>query len=82
MQNHITREVVTMAIKSSKQTSGEKVINTELNKTPFAIVESYKNLRTNLISISRYDNVEHCEINALFCYDTYCRYWYAKRRTH
>ncbi|MBE6786882.1 MAG: CpsD/CapB family tyrosine-protein kinase [Ruminococcaceae bacterium] len=40
-----------MAIKSSKQTSGEKVINTELNKTPFAIVESYKNLRTNLISI-------------------------------
>lgn len=40
-----------MAIKSSKKGSGEKIINAELNKTPFAIVESYKNLRTNLISI-------------------------------
>ncbi len=40
-----------MAIKSSKKSSGEKIINAELNKTPFAIVESYKNLRTNLISI-------------------------------
>ncbi len=40
-----------MAIKSVKNGSGEKIINTELNKTPFAIVESYKNLRTNLISI-------------------------------
>ncbi len=40
-----------MAIKSSQKGSGEKIINTELNKTPFAIVESYKNLRTNLISI-------------------------------
>lgn len=39
-----------MAINSANA-SGEKVINTELNKTPFAIVESYKNLRTNLISI-------------------------------
>ncbi len=40
-----------MAIKSAKGSSGEKVITPELNKTPFAIVESYKNLRTNLISI-------------------------------
>ena len=40
-----------MAISSSKKSSGEKIINSELNKTPFAIVESYKNLRTNLISI-------------------------------
>jgi len=40
-----------MAIKSVKNGSGEKIINSELNKTPFAIVESYKNLRTNLISI-------------------------------
>ncbi len=39
-----------MAIKP-KASSGEKVINTDLNKTPFAIVESYKNLRTNLISV-------------------------------
>ncbi len=40
-----------MAIKASKKNSGEKIINPELNKTPFAIVESYKNLRTNLISV-------------------------------
>lgn len=40
-----------MAIKSGKKGSGEKIINSELNRTPFAIVESYKNLRTNLISI-------------------------------
>lgn len=40
-----------MAIKPTKNGSGEKIINSELNKTPFAIVESYKNLRTNLISI-------------------------------
>ena len=39
-----------MGIKSNA-VSGEKVINPDLNKTPFAIVESYKNLRTNLISI-------------------------------
>jgi len=36
-----------MAINSSP----EKVIVPEINKTPFAVVESYKNLRTNLISI-------------------------------
>lgn len=40
-----------MAIKSVKKQSGEKIINPELSKTPFAIVESYKNLRTNLISV-------------------------------
>lgn len=40
-----------MAINSTKKNTVEKVINPELNKTPFAIVESYKNLRTNLISI-------------------------------
>ncbi len=40
-----------MAINSTNKTSGERVINIEPNKTPFAIVESYKNLRTNLISV-------------------------------
>ncbi len=40
-----------MAISSSSGSSGEKIINTESNKTPFVVVESYKNLRTNLISI-------------------------------
>lgn len=40
-----------MAINSSKKVSGEKIIDPELNRTPFAIVESYKNLRTNLISV-------------------------------
>ena len=39
-----------MEIKSNA-VQGEKVINPDLNKTPFAIVESYKNLRTNLISV-------------------------------
>ena len=45
-----------MAIKSVNNNSGEKILNTELNKTPFAIVESYKNLRTNLISILSKNN--------------------------
>ncbi len=40
-----------MAIKALKNSSGEKVINAESSRTPFAVVESYKNLRTNLISI-------------------------------
>lgn len=40
-----------MAIKSLKKSSGEKVITAESNKTPFAVVEAYKNLRTNLISV-------------------------------
>ncbi len=40
-----------MAINPTKKASGEKIINLEFSKTPFAIVESYKNLRTNLISI-------------------------------
>ncbi len=40
-----------MAIKFSKKKSSEKILNVEPSKTPFAIVESYKNLRTNLISV-------------------------------
>ncbi len=40
-----------MAINIPKNTTGEKVITAESNKTPFAVVESYKNLRTNLISV-------------------------------
>lgn len=40
-----------MAIKLSKRRSAEKLITPESTKTPFAIVESYKNLRTNLVSI-------------------------------
>lgn len=51
MVNHITKGAATMAIKLLKKSSPEKVMNIEPNKTPFAIVESYKNLRTNLISI-------------------------------
>jgi capsular exopolysaccharide synthesis family protein len=51
MQNLIIREVTTMAIKLPRQHQAEKLITPESSKTPFAIVESYKNLRTNLISI-------------------------------
>ena len=40
-----------MAINTFKNTSSEKLISPEITKTPFAIVESYKNLRTNLISV-------------------------------
>lgn len=40
-----------MAIKLSRRHSAEKLITPESTKTPFAIVESYKNLRTNLVSI-------------------------------
>ncbi len=40
-----------MAIKTSKNSSTEKLITAESNKTPFVVVEAYKNLRTNLISI-------------------------------
>lgn len=40
-----------MAINLTNKPSNEKVIVPELNKTPFAIVESYKNLRTNLVSV-------------------------------
>lgn len=40
-----------MATNSSKKGAGERLITPESSKTPFAIVESYKNLRTNLISI-------------------------------
>lgn len=40
-----------MAIKASKNSSTERLITAESNKTPFAVVEAYKNLRTNLISI-------------------------------
>lgn len=40
-----------MAINKTNHTSSEKVITAESNRTPFVVVESYKNLRTNLISI-------------------------------
>lgn len=40
-----------MAINIFKNPSSEKLISPEITKTPFAIVESYKNLRTNLISV-------------------------------
>lgn len=39
-----------MAIKSSNN-SNERLIHSESSKTPFAIVESYKTLRTNIVSI-------------------------------
>jgi capsular exopolysaccharide synthesis family protein len=51
MQNLITKGATTMAIKLAKSNQGEKLITPESTKTPFAIVESYKNLRTNLVSI-------------------------------
>ena len=40
-----------MAINKTKNPSNEKLIVAESHRTPFVIVESYKNLRTNLISI-------------------------------
>lgn len=40
-----------MAINKINNPPSEKVITAESNKTPFVVVESYKNLRTNLISI-------------------------------
>ncbi len=40
-----------MAIKKPNNSQAEKVLNTEANKTPFAVVESYKNLRTNILSV-------------------------------
>jgi capsular exopolysaccharide synthesis family protein len=40
-----------MAIKSSKNSKNERLISAGSNKTPFAIVESYKTLRTNIVSI-------------------------------
>lgn len=40
-----------MAIKTPKKAANEKLITPESSQTPFAIVESYKNLRTNLVSI-------------------------------
>lgn len=40
-----------MAIKTSKKPNGEKVIDAASKRTPFAVVESYKNLRTNLVSV-------------------------------
>ncbi len=40
-----------MATNITLKSSNEKVIVPELSRTPFAVVESYKNLRTNLVSI-------------------------------
>ncbi len=40
-----------MAIKKNNKSQAEKVIGANATKTPFAVVESYKNLRTNLISV-------------------------------
>lgn len=36
---------------ASKNKANERLITPEVSKTPFAIVESYKNLRTNIIAI-------------------------------
>ncbi len=40
-----------MSIKTAKNSKTEKLVTAESNKTPFAVVEAYKNLRTNLISV-------------------------------
>ena len=48
-----------MAVSLKKKSSSEKLITPETqNKIPFSIIEAYKNIRTNLISVLSFIDID------------------------